>query len=546
MKKLSHTKDLAEQLANQVVQQKENIPNKESYLLLAKYYEEAEETTNAMVILQEALQEYPMSMTLHHVLWTFYAKHHIQNGRSRHIPRTIKKLFDKKPNQFFELLQRVFLKNDQYEVSLALLKIELQTKPHQIDLLYKIIQQSLKFCHFEEAIPYFETLKKLEKDDKNLVKLHMKLGMVHMVAGHFEEAEKQFLYCREKYADLLPEIYKENYEKLVIFNNGESSIEFYKSIYPTKKFVATFDAIDKTETGKPFAYKLLKKQDVDLISLRRRTLNNYHQDITREDYYQAIEKLVPYYDKRFAYGTSLGGYNALFLGSTIPDCKILSMAPRNPAHPIYGTKERKYNKFLHPLSHPVNTEIQPIICYDPKERIDQPYISKEIKRSYPNGIYKEFDYAGHRVPTYLREIGALKEIVTLFLNGKPIPDYDRRLHRKSAEYHRVLGLHCRRHNKLRWALDLANRSIELAPKYDRSLALRIEVLQKLGRYDEAIHYTDEAIEIHPDLARFYLLLADSYVGKGDPTKAKKVLESANKKLKSKKIREKIAQLKVQD
>lgn len=546
MKKLSNTEDLAEQIAKELIQQKEEMPSPKGYIQLAGLYEKALDSTEAMNILQEALQVYPTNLSLHRALWTFYKKNNTERGILFHIPRTIKRLANKRPIQFFEQLQRLFLKNHQYKTSLELLKVELRSNPHQKELLYKIIQQSLNFGHFEETIPYFEKLKTLEKDQNSLVKINMKIGMVHMAAGHFDEAEKQFAYCNDNYADLLPKIYKDNYEKIAIFNNGESSIEFYKYIYPTKRMVATFDAIDKTVTGKPFAYKLLRKQGVDLISLRRRTSNNYHQDITREDYYHAIEKLVPYYDKRFAYGTSLGGYNALFLGSMIPDCKILSMAPRNPAHPIYGTRERKYNHFLHPLSHPINEDIQPTICYDPKEKIDNPYITKEIMQSYPNAIYKEFYYAGHRVPTYLREIGVLKEVVTLFLSEKPIPDYDRKLHKKSAEYHRVLGIHCRRHNKINWALDLANRSVELAPTYDRSLALRIEILIKMGKLDEAEQYANEAIEIHPGLSRFYLLLADTYIANGDSAKAEKVLESANKKIHSKKIREKIAKLKGQD
>lgn len=539
----TNTVDLADQIAKQLIQQKEEKPRTKSYIQLASIYEKANNLTDAMYILQEGLQVYPTSLSLHRALWTFYANHNIDRGKSLHIPRTIKRVLNKKPIRFFEFLQRIFLKNHEYKTSLELLKMELQTNPEQKELLYKIIELSLEFGHFEETISYFEKLKSLEKDTKSLVKLNMKIGMVHMAAGRFEEAEKQFAYCNENYAELLPEIYKDNYEKIVIFNNGESSIEFYKYIHPTKRMVATFDAIDKTVTGKPFAYKLLKKQGVDLISLRRRTANNYHQDITREDYYHAIEKLVSYYDKRFAYGTSLGGYNALFLGSTIPDCKILSMAPRNPAHPIYGTKERKYNKFLHPLSHPVNKDIQPTICYDPKEKVDNPYITKEIMHSYPNAIYKKFYYAGHRVPTYLREAGVLKEIVTLFLSEKPIPDYDRKLHTKSAEYHRVLGIHCRRHKKMKWALALANRSVELAPKYDRSLALRIEILIKIGKLEEAEKYTHEAIEIHPDLSRFYLLLADIYIANGESAKAEKMLEATNKKIRSKKIREKIADLK---
>ncbi|MGG0657735.1 tetratricopeptide repeat protein [Rummeliibacillus pycnus] len=542
MNKLS-TESLTEQIANQVIQHKETIPSKKSYLQLSNLFEQLEQPKKAVNVLHEGLQVYPTSIQLHQALWTLYTKRKAKKEKILHLPRTLKRRFVKRPIIFFDQLQNTLLKNNQLETFLSISKMQLQQNPQQIELQNKVIQHLLSIGQFEEAIPYLETLKTLEKNPKQLVKINMQIGMVNMLFGHFDEAEKYFSYCQKEFADILPEIYPNSYEKLVIFNNGESSIEFYKYIYPTKHVVATFDAIDKTDSGKPFAFKVLKKKAVDLISLRRGHMQNYHQDISREEYFQAIEKLVPFYEKRFAYGTSLGGYNALFLGSMIPDCQILSFAPRNPAHPIYGTKERKYTKFVHPVSHPINKEIQPIICFDPKDTIDNPYTTKEIMQSYPNGIYKHFDYAGHRVPTYLRETGELKEIVSSFLEEKPFPDYDHKLRSKSAEYHRVLGIHCRRHNKLRWALELANKSIEIAPKYDRSLALRIEILLKLKQFDECITYANEAIQLHPKSARFYILLADAYKGKGNTNKAVEVLESASKKVQSIKLKEKLATLK---
>ncbi|MFH7572192.1 hypothetical protein, partial [Pseudomonas syringae group genomosp. 7] len=88
-------------------------------------------------------------------------------------------------------------------------------------------------------------------------------------------------------------------------------------------------------------------------------------------------------------------------------------------------------------------------------------------------------------------------IVSSFLEERPFPYYDHKLRSKSAEYHRFLGINCRRHNKIHWALELANKSIEIAPKYDRSLALRIEILLKQKRFDECITYANEAIQLHP-------------------------------------------------
>ncbi|RPJ95385.1 tetratricopeptide repeat protein [Rummeliibacillus sp. TYF005] len=545
MKTLSNVESLVRKITDRIIQLQEATPSDTSYLELSYIFEQIDKLDKAKYVLQEGIQEHPNSIALHRALWSLYTKQKQQQEKIKYIPRVLKSWIQKRPIKFFDRLQGLLLQTRQYELSLSITQLQLRKFPQQIDLLYDATQKSLNLGYYKEAISYLETIKELVNDTDEIIRLNMKIGMVYILSGDFEEGEKQFTYCREEYNDLLPEIYKDGYEKLVIFNNGESSIEYYKNICSTKRVVATFDSIDKTNKAKPFAFSILKKKSVDLISLRRRTVDNYHQDLSREEYYQTIEKLVLFYEKRFAYGTSLGGYCSLYFGSTIPECKILSLAPRNSAHPNYGSKIRGNSEFTHSLSHPVNTEVEPIICYDPKERIDQHYITEEIQKSYPNATFKYFYYAGHRVPLYLQQVGVLKDIVSRFLAEEPIPNYSPKLHSKSAEYHRILALACKRDLKLRWSLDLVNKSVELAPTYDRSLALRIEVLLSLKQFDTCIEYAKEAIKIHPNLARFYILLADAYISKDELYMAIDILESARKKTKSKKIVKKLKSLKKQ-
>lgn len=195
-----------------------------------------------------------------------------------------------------------------------------------------------------------------------------------------------------------------------------------------------------------FRFQLIKEKRVDLISLRRRTTKNYHQDISREEYYETVAKLADGYEKKFAYGTSLGGYSALYFGSTI-DCNILALSPRNSAHPNHGTKMRVETVFQHELQHPYNPRITPTIIYDPKDSIDSKYMKKVIKKAYPNAKYIYYPYAGHRISIYLSQIGILKDIVKRFMAEQPIPNYERTLRSKSTEYHRILAIHCAKTNK---------------------------------------------------------------------------------------------------
>ncbi|AZU64001.1 tetratricopeptide repeat protein [Neobacillus mesonae] len=297
------------------------------------------------------------------------------------------------------------------------------------------------------------------------------------ILGNTAKAEHLF----NTYLDLAAKTAEQKnkaFKQVILFDNGESRIEFYKRLQPSDTVCFTFDSINLVWDDTPYGFKMLINNGGDVVALRRRTADNYHQDLSRDEFYQAVYKLVKGYKRKVAYGFSLGGYTSLYYGSAI-NCEILSLSPRNSVHPVYGNPQKMDKKFMHDLSHPYNPKISPIIIFDPKDSMDKRYIEKELKTSYPNAVFYEVPYAGHRTAPYFQQMGVLKPLVKHFLDQEEIPQFDRSLRWKSHQYLRVLGQVCLKRNKNRWALKLAELALELDPHDIRAQRLKQNALSKL-------------------------------------------------------------------
>ncbi len=321
------------------------------------------------------------------------------------------------------------------------------------------------------------------------------------------------------------------YRKLTLFDNGKSRIEFYKNLKPTKSLVITFDAAKIRWNEKPFGFKLLQRQNVDIIAVRKKTKKDYHQDLSKDAFDQTIKELAGGYDNKFSYGYSLGAYSALYYTSEM-NCQILALSPRLPIHPIYGTKEDKGKQTLHhTLSHKFNDKAFPIIIYDPKNKTDRKYVEESLLTSYPKAQLKKLPYGGHRMTFHLLSMGVLKEYVLTFINEGSVPAYDRNLKSQSPNYCRLLGEACLKHNKIGWAYDLSLKALELEPTNKRAIKFRVDVLEKLNRKEEAIKIVEKSVEMDPKNLDNRLMLIDLYLDNKDITVAKKELDKACKQFK---------------
>jgi len=439
---------------------------------------------------------------------------------------------DKLPIKSYLDASIIYKKAGSIEKAEKIISKGLEINPRNKKLINEYANFAIKNKNWTKAIKRFED-NYIQNNLEMSFNIMIKLSMLYQMVGDGQKAKKHLQLALEKHPKKAKKDSK-GYRKLVIFDNGESRIEFYKKLRKTNKVIVTFDSINMVWGNPPFAYRLLSRENLDIIAIRKRKRQTYQQDLSQEDFKRAVSFLVKDYKDKIAYGYSLGAYTALYFASII-NCRILAISPRLSIHPIYGRENiiPKYD-FKHNISFKYNPKISPIIVYDPKNIIDNTYVQEEVLQSFPNAKLVKVPYGGHGMAPHLSRMGLLKEFVLTVIDGK-VPKYKREYKSKSSIYFRLLGSACLRHNKLKWAMDLANRSIKMRPTDKLGIKLKADVLIRLKKYDEAIKFLDESIELCPNILDIRVHLIDLYILIKDEVNAKNEIDKAIKKFGKKDI-----------
>ena len=249
-----------------------------------------------------------------------------------------------------------------------------------------------------------------------------------------------------------------------LFDNGKTSVEYYYKPNSNILFI-TFDSVNILREHEPFGFKFLSTLDVDILAFRKIEEQGY-SDFSYEAFYDIVKDILPKYKRKVAYGFSLGAYATLYYTSRI-DCEIFAIAPRIPAHPIYGTKEKNKLVFNHDLGLRFNDNIEPIIAYDPQNELDNQYFKNEVEPNFPNLNSIKSEYAGHKLTQYYVQMGVLKKMVYDVYKGD-IPTYDKKLRFNSAQYLSSLAEACLKRKKNKWAYDISEKALQLKKKDKRA------------------------------------------------------------------------------
>lgn len=391
--------------------------------------------------------------------------------------RIIESYLSETPVNVFIRQAIVFRRLKSYSKSEAVLLQGLSYYKNNAKLHREFAQSAILQKNWDEAIRRLELI--VEKfDGEAHLRSQLDLGMINEFQGKWNIAEKHYNACYIERPNETMTLYPLGYRKIVLFDNGESRIEYYKKLSKVDTLCITYDSINIVWSRNPFGFDFLKKQNLDIIAVRRRKSTSYQQDLSYDDFYDTVKNLTEKYKRTVSYGFSLGGYSALYYGSKISD-QVLAISPRNSIHPVYGMKHTDSNEFNHTLSQEHNANISPIIVYDPKNIVDSNYIENDLLKSYPNSQLVKCPYAGHSTANYFSQIGVLKKVILSVLNDEDFPEIDKKLRVKSPAYLTSLARFCFKRNKLNWALMLVNRSLEIKPEEETSKVLKTKILKKI-------------------------------------------------------------------
>jgi len=374
----------------------------------------------------------------------------------------------------FMLLAISYKELGHFEQAEDTLERALKNYPHQdMNIQKHRIDMLIDKKDWHTAIKRAEKLLHIARD----FECEIKLSMLQQITGDALSSKRTFENALAHHENRLKEDDK-GYRKIIVYDNGDSRIELYKKLTLTDSVMVTFDSINMEWQNPSFAFKLLMRQNLDIIAIRKRKAKTYQQDLTETAFVETVSPLVKGYKDRMSYGFSLGAYNALYFASRL-DCRILAYSPRLSIHPEFG-RVKIIPKFemKHELIHPYNEDISPVIVYDPQNKLDHKYIQNSVLTSFPQAHIVKIPYGGHGIAPHLLKMGVLKEFLIKFINGDT-PKYDRKLKVESHIYFKNLGKNCLLHNKLKWALDLSERALDISPNDEQAKKLRNKVLKQL-------------------------------------------------------------------
>lgn len=374
----------------------------------------------------------------------------------------------------YMLLANAYKELGHYELVEDTLERALEKYPHQDMNIQKYrIDMLIDKKDWNTAIERTEKLLDMDQD----FEYEIKLSMLQQITGDNLSSKRTFENALTQHEEIVRKDDK-GYRKIIVYDNGDSRIELYKKLTLTDSVMVSFDSINMEWQNPSFAFKLLMRQNLDIIAIRKRQSKTYQQDLTQAAFLETVSPLVKGYKDKMSYGFSLGAYNALYFASRL-NCRILAYSPRLSIHPEFG-RVKIIPKFemKHELTHPYNEDISPIIVYDPQNKLDHKYIQSSVLNSFPKAHVVKIPYGGHGIAPHLLKMGVLKEFLIKFINGE-IPKYNRKLKVKSHIYFNNLGKNCLLHNKLQWALDLSERALDISPNDEQAKKLRDKVLEQL-------------------------------------------------------------------
>ena len=182
----------------------------------------------------------------------------------------------------------------------------------------------------------------------------------------------------------------------------------------------TFGIVSSHIDHTPFAHAFLKESGFKHLHIAQVRRTSY-QKLSFEHCAALLQPLVARYPFRFTYGTSLGGYAALYYACAI-DANAIASAPRLPLHPEnFKFKDELWSVGSHwdearyehlPLSEVISVSCPaPFIIYDPSDVIDCNFIQNCIAPYFPSIRYLKVPGSKHGPLAYLLKNGQLKTLI---------------------------------------------------------------------------------------------------------------------------------------
>ena len=258
--------------------------------------------------------------------------------------------------------------------------------------------------------------------------------------------------------------------------------------------VITFGGMPSGLAASGFGTTFCLSKGWTTIYVAQRALSQY-QGLDLAAFQAAVAPVV---DKRdvVCYGSSLGGYAALYYGGAI-NARIIAAASRLPAWPPITSPHLSIPLAHKPLGDGPRSMSAPVVIYDPQVAHDCTTVEQMVKPAYPDVRLVELPHFGHTVLAAIAAAGALPTFMATLIRDDVLLPLEMPTDANP-------GWHFRKGQSLartepRIALDHFRRFFDLAPS-SRSLSVLLNQLISTAGIDDAQRLLDRTEEMgDPDL-----------------------------------------------
>lgn len=218
---------------------------------------------------------------------------------------------------------------------------------------------------------------------------------------------------------------------------------------------------------------------------------------------ECINKKVSRFKKIITYGSSMGGFGAIFYAEKLNAEEVIAISPQYHIAPKIVKFENRWdplireNNLLREGYIHGSDRIKPVVIYDPLDLDRLHYLL--IKKYYPKAREIKIKHSGHPCGAYLEETGFLKNIILSVVNGNlkinELTFQIRNCKNKSAHYYFNLARRLKTHH-----LSLKSRLIEKAielrnePAFYLYSAILAEVTGNLALAEHRYNYANKLQE----------------------------------------------------
>ena len=181
----------------------------------------------------------------------------------------------------------------------------------------------------------------------------------------------------------------------------------------------TFGIVSSNIDHIPFAYPFLVNQNFKHIHIAQKKGTSY-QDLSEKKLFDIMGPIIKRFKKIITYGTSLGGYSALYYSGVL-DAQVIAGSPRLPLHPenlkfkgVHWKANSHWDEYPYkhtPLHHSLLTNKRVLVILDPLDPVDINFYENVIRPAVPQVLRLDVPHSKHASLNALNKLSKLKTLI---------------------------------------------------------------------------------------------------------------------------------------